>query len=78
VGEAEADSLYEELQGVTDGRAKRGRHYEAATVVVIILLARLAGEQSLSGVAQWARLRAAWLRTRFRVGPKVKTTKARN
>jgi predicted transposase YbfD/YdcC len=65
VGEAEAGSLYAALQGVTDGRAQRGRRYEAATVVVIIMLAKLAGETSLSGVAQWARLRAAWLRTQL-------------
>jgi hypothetical protein len=54
-------SLYEQLQGVPDYRGKRGRRYEAATVLVIVLLAKLAGEESVSGIAQWARLRAEWL-----------------
>lgn len=54
-------SLYEQLQAVPDYRCKRGRRYEAATVMVIVLLAKLAGEESISGIAQWARLRAEWL-----------------
>ena len=33
----------------------------AAVGLTIILLAKLAGERSLSGIAQWARLRQAWL-----------------
>ena len=49
------------LQEVSDGRAKRGRRYVAAVGLTIILLAKLAGEQSLSGIAEWARLRQAWL-----------------
>jgi hypothetical protein len=60
--EVEAGSLYAALHGVTDGRAQRGRRYEAALVVTLLLLAKLAGEQSLSGIAQWVRLRAAWIR----------------
>lgn len=56
-------SLYEQLQSVTDYRARRGRRYEAATVIVIILLAKMAGETSVSGIAQWARLRAVWLQS---------------
>jgi predicted transposase YbfD/YdcC len=55
-------SLYEVLRQVPDYRARRGRRYEAATVLVILLLAKLAGERTLSGVAQWARLREAWLK----------------
>lgn len=54
-------SLYALLRQVPDYRAKRGRRYEAATVLVIVLLAKLAGESTLSGIAHWARLREAWL-----------------
>jgi hypothetical protein len=43
-------SLYEQLQGVPDYRGKRGRRYEAATVLVIVLLAKLADEESVSGI----------------------------
>lgn len=58
-------SLHELLQQVPDYRAKRGRRYEAATVLIILLLAKLAGESTLSGIAHWARLREAWLKEVF-------------
>lgn len=57
----DAQRIYQVLQGVGDNRAKRGRRYVAAVGLTIILLAKLAGEKSLSGIAQWARLRQAWL-----------------
>jgi predicted transposase YbfD/YdcC len=62
VADEHVQSLYALLRQVPDYRAKRGRRYEAATVLVILLLAKLAGESSLSGIAHWARLREAWLR----------------
>ncbi len=55
-------SLYALLTQVPDYRARRGRRYEAATVLVIVLLAKLAGESTLSGIAHWAQLREAWLK----------------
>ena len=51
--QVEAESLYAVLQGVKDQRARRGQRYEAALVLTLILLAKLAGEQSLRGIAQW-------------------------
>jgi hypothetical protein len=57
-------SLYALLRQVPDYRAKCGRRYEAATVLVILLLAKLAGESTLSGIAHWARLREPWLSTK--------------
>lgn len=59
----EAASLYAVLQGVKDQRAKRGQRYEAALVLTLMLLAKLAGEQSLRGIAQWVQLRVTWLQT---------------
>jgi hypothetical protein len=61
LGAGAVRSLYAVLQAVPDYRCKRGRRYEAAQVLVILLLAKLAGEQTLSGAAYWARLRASWL-----------------
>ena len=61
LGSDEVRSLYAVLREVPDYRRRRGRRYEAAQVLVILLLAKLAGEQTLSGVAHWARLRASWL-----------------
>lgn len=54
-------SLLEALRRVPDYRHKRGRRYEAALVLVILVLAKLAGEGSLSGAAHWAKLREEWL-----------------
>lgn len=61
--QAQLRSLYQQLQAVPDYRGKRGRRYEAAMVMVIVLLAKLAGEESVSGIAEWARLRAEWLQS---------------
>ncbi len=58
IRDEQVQSLHEMLRQVPDYRSKRGGRYEAATVLVILLLAKLAGERSLSGVAHWARLRA--------------------
>lgn len=57
----EIGSLYERLKKVTDRRKQRGKRYEAAVVLTLLVLAKLAGEKQVSGIAQWARLRADWL-----------------
>lgn len=59
--EIEAESIYQVLQEVKDGRQKRGRRYEAAVALTIIVLAKMAGEKAMSGIAHWARLRLEWL-----------------
>lgn len=59
VCDAQVRSLYGLLRQVPDHRHRRGRRYEAATVLV--LLAKLAGEKTVSGMAEWARLRERWL-----------------
>jgi predicted transposase YbfD/YdcC len=59
--EAKIRSLYERLQRVPDRRKQRGKRYEAAVVLTLLVLAKLAGETKMSGIAQWARLRAEWL-----------------
>jgi len=56
-----AQSLLEALRQVPDHRYKRGRRYEAATVLAILLLAKMSGEQTISGAAHWAKLRKEWL-----------------
>jgi predicted transposase YbfD/YdcC len=54
-------SLFEALSQVPDYRHKRGRRYEAAIVLTLLILGKLAGERTVSGIAHWARLRQAWL-----------------
>lgn len=50
-------SLYEVCQQVKDGRAARGKRYELAMLLLLLIEAKLAGEQSLLGACEWIRLR---------------------
>ena len=59
--EVDPHSIYAALEKITDGRCKRGIRYSVALILTLILLAKLAGEPKLSGVAHWARLRGTWL-----------------
>ena len=54
-------SLFLRLATLPDPRKRRGRRYSLAAILTLIILAKLAGETSISGIAHWARLRAAWL-----------------
>lgn len=58
----EARSVYQALLRVTDRRKQRGQRYAAAVVLTLMLLAKLAGEKTVSGIAQWVRLRGTWVR----------------
>jgi predicted transposase YbfD/YdcC len=55
-------SLYDRFQRLTDTRHARGKHFELAHVLVLFVLAKLAGEDQPSGIAEWARARHAVLR----------------
>jgi predicted transposase YbfD/YdcC len=63
--EIEAGSLYERLSQLTDRRGRRGRRYWLALILTLVLLAKLAGETTASGIAHWARLRQSWLQERL-------------
>ncbi len=52
---AQSQSLYEVFQKVTDGRAARGKTYELAGLIVLLVLAKLAGMKSLKGASDWIR-----------------------
>ncbi len=43
-----------------DGRQRRGRRYSLAVVLTLIILAKLAGETTMRGIAPGARLRTDW------------------
>src|SRR5947209_1334588 len=55
------DALYAAFQTLVDQRDRRGIRYPLAALLLIALLAKLAGAQSLRAIAEWARLRAAEL-----------------
>jgi predicted transposase YbfD/YdcC len=54
-------SLFEALCTLHDQRDARGVRYRLVTVLVFLVLAKLAGENHLRGMAQWVRLRAGLL-----------------
>src|SRR5712664_2357323 len=51
----QGQSLYHLCQLVTDGRKRRGRRYELAGILLVIVLAKLAGMSSLLAVCEWAK-----------------------
>lgn len=59
----EFDSLFDALSTLHDQRDARGLRYRLVTVLVFILLAKLAGQDHLRGIAQWVRQHALHLAT---------------
>jgi predicted transposase YbfD/YdcC len=58
-------SLYAAFEQISDGRHKRGRRYPLAVLLSLIVLAKLSGETTLSGVVDWSRHRQQWIVTTF-------------
>jgi DDE_Tnp_1-associated len=48
-------SLYEVCQQVGDGRGARGKRYDLAGLLVVLIVAKLAGMKSLVGASEWVR-----------------------
>lgn len=57
----EVGSLFEAFGTLHDQRDARGVRYALVTVLVLMVLAKLAGENHLRGIAQWVRRRAGLL-----------------
>jgi len=51
-------SLYQALQQLSDARRGQGKRYELALILCLLVLAKLAGQTSLSGATDWIRHRA--------------------
>ena len=51
-------SLYAHFQGMKDTRKARGMRYKLVTVLVMMVIAKLCGEDTPSGIADWVRYRA--------------------
>ena len=58
-------SLYEALQQLPDLRRAQGKRYSLALILCLLVLAKLAGQTSLSGATDWIRHRAATLAEQF-------------
>ena len=55
------DSLYAWLLKLTDGRKRRGIRYPLALMLVIVILAKLGGEDGPQGMAEWLKFRIDFL-----------------
>src|SRR5271165_5558774 len=51
-------SLYERLQTVADKRKRRGIRYPLAVILVMVIVAKLSGEDEVRGIAEWLKHRA--------------------
>jgi len=58
-------SLYEALQELPDARRAQGKRYSLAFILCLIVLAKLAGQKSLSGATEWLHHRKDTLTKRF-------------
>lgn len=58
-------SLYKAFQQLADARRGQGKRYELALILCLLVLAKLAGETSVSGATEWVRHRAALLAEQF-------------
>jgi len=56
------DSLYGEFEGLVDRRDRRGRRYSLGTVLLLVVLAKMCGEDRPYGIAQWVDARTEELR----------------
>jgi predicted transposase YbfD/YdcC len=54
----DVSSLMTVLHQIRDPRAARGVRYSLATLLVLLILAKLAGEDSMKGMSEWVRLRS--------------------
>jgi hypothetical protein len=49
----DAASLYRAFEQVKDGRKARGKQYPLALLLTLIMLGKLAGEKTISGIRDW-------------------------
>lgn len=54
-------SLYKKLLALSDTRKPRGLRYQLPVILVLMILAKLSGEDTPSGIAEWAQYRAETL-----------------
>jgi len=54
-------SLYAHFQTFSDNRKPKGLRYQLATILVVLVMAKLCGEDRPSGIAEWAKHRTELL-----------------
>lgn len=51
-------SLYEQFEKLSDSRRPKGLRYPLAVILVLIVMAKISGEDQPSGIAEWAKYRS--------------------
>lgn len=65
-------SLHEQLAQVPDNRKERGLRYSLVILLLVIILAKLSGENTPTGISKWAQLRRKELKTFFNYHREIK------
>jgi len=55
-------SLYTAFEQVKDGRKDRGNRYPLPLILTLVLLGKMAGETTISGIVDWVKERKWWLK----------------
>ena len=58
-------SLYHAFEQVTDGRKAKGKRYPLPLLLTLLLLGKLAGETTVSGIIEWIGERQGWIRAQL-------------
>jgi predicted transposase YbfD/YdcC len=64
--------LYEQLAKIPDKRKARGKRYSLAILLMVIILAKLSGEDKPTGISEWAKLRKKELQAFFGADREIK------
>src|SRR5271157_17841 len=64
-------SLHARFSELGDPRKARGKRYRLETILTLLVLAKLCGEDRPSGIAEWAKQRAGWLCTELKLPRKT-------
>jgi predicted transposase YbfD/YdcC len=65
-------SLYEQLANIPDKRKARGKRYSLAILLMVIIFAKLSGEDNPIGISGWAKLRKKELKAFFGYDREIK------
>ena len=58
----DAGSIYQHFGSIADVRKKRGIRYRLPVILLLVILAKLSGQDAPFGIADWVKNRAVWLR----------------
>lgn len=61
-GRIDPASLYRAFEQITDGRKKKGKRYPLPLLLTLLMLGKLAGETTISGIVDWINERQTWLK----------------